>query len=756
MGEALPRQRAAHALRHFILIGALWSIYGPGVFIASSVFTGYALWLGISESQIAFLAAGTGLMGVTQAITTYWTQRTRDRRRLSVILGTAEIFCASSVVLAPLLAPSFRFVFVAVLLFAAYILGNTVNPIFSNWMAAVIPEDMRATYVARRMSVLTLISVAYMFIVSRWLDLAEPALGFVVVYAVGWLAGILGYLLLALTPIPPFEVQRPEGYGRSIVAPLREPPFGLLTSFMSFWTLAMAIASPFYSVFMLHYLGLSYTRIAVYSNLTLGAMLFGYRTSGALAERYGCKPIIKILIVPAILVPIMWAFAGPRSWPVLIPLACVLSGLAIAGTQVAASALMYKILPAGRDNSPSFAILTSLTALASFAGSMAGGLLKERLGDQSWQVMGWTFAPPQLVFLVSAVFYLVPLVLAQLLFEPEAKTAVGVLAQFRGNLVGLAYNYLLYNLAREARTRAVALRGMARSHSPLAVATLAESLDDVSPEVRQEAALGLGEARAKDAVPRLLEHLSDEGSDIRPEAAEALGQIGDPNVIAALKRAFQEGDARLRASAAMALAEIGSQEATELLLEALEAPVDRSTFAAVVDAAGRTGDLRVVPRALAGLPQFSSPVLRMQIINGVCRSLGEKNHFYKLVSRRGLDRSALVEQMMKRVVRLLRRAPGLSPDERARLIDAAQKVAAAIERDDMAAMAEHARELADQVEPSAAAGEVAQTAAAAIRAYVDQVPTDWLADEGVVFVVIALTSLARHIGRFPGKEEPAA
>jgi len=755
MAEALSRQRAAHALRHFILIGALWSIYGPGVFVASSVFTGYALSLGVSESQIAFLAAGTGLMGATQAITAYWTRRARDRRRFCSIVGASEICCASLIVFALVLPPPFRFPFVAVLLLAAYALGNTVNPAFSNWMATVIPEDVRATYVARRMFVLTLVSAAYLFVVSRWLDRVEGSPGFIVVYAVGWLAGVGGYALVALTPMPAVEVEEPGGYGRSVLAPLKHRPFALLTGFLGTWTLAMAVASPFYSVFMLRYLHLTYMRIAVYSNLSLGGMLLGYRMFGALAERHGCKPIIKILILPAVLVPFAWAMAGKGTWPIIVPVACAVSGLAVSGIQVAASALLYRIVPAGKDNSLSFAILTSFTALGSFAGSMGGGLLKRSLGSGEFELLGHSMAPPQVVFLVSAAIYLVPLLLAQLLSEPEAKTAVGVLAQFRGNLVGLAYNYILYNLAREARTRAVALRGMARSHSPLAVAKLSESLDDVSPEVRQEAALGLGEARAKDAVPRLVEHLTDSGSDIRSEAAEALGQIGDPTVIDPLHQAFREGDPRLRASAAMALAEIGSPEARELLVEALEAPIDRAGFAALVDAAGRTGDLRVVERGLVGLPHFESPVLRMQIINGVCRSLGEKNHFYKLVSRRGLDRSALIEPMMKRIVRLLRRCPGLSAEERSEFAGTAQAIAEAIEHDNMAAMADGARALADRVAPLPHAGEVARSGARAIRSYVDQVPVDRLADEGVVFVVIALTSLARHIARPHGRQEPA-
>jgi HEAT repeats/Major Facilitator Superfamily len=749
VADALSQQKTAHALRHFSLSGALWAVYGPNATITGAVFTGFALSIGIRESQLAFLAAVTGLVGVSQVLSVAWTRRIANKRRFCVGLGLFEITFASLTIVIGLTAPQpARFVTTAALLLAAYVVGHTVSPIFANWMASVIPPDVRATYTGRRLFLITAVSAGHLFLASKWLDLVPRSSGFIIVFAVGWVAGILGYLLLAVTPFPAGASEPGPEAGRSLLEPLRERPFLLLTLFLGSWTLAMAIAGPFYSIYMLKYLHLSYMRIAVYTNLTLLTMLAGYRLTGPLAQRFGCKPVAKILVVPALMVPLLWGFADARAWPVLIPVACLLSGLAVSGLQVASSALVLKLIPAGRENSVYFAVLTACSAVGAFSGSSFSGLLKARVGDAVVLHLAGaetTLSTPQFVFLISAAAYLVPVVLANLLTEPEAQPAARVLSQFRGNLLGLAYNYVAFTLAREGRARASAIRGMAKSHSPLAVVKLSEGLSDVSPEVRQEAARGLGETRARDAIPQLVECLGDPSSDIRAEAADALGHMGGPEAVEALHEALADPDTRVSCSAALALGEIGNGQAREALVAALRGPFDPARFPSLVDAAGRTGDLRVVELGLAHLPDLDAPVLRMQIINSVCRALGERNHFYKLFSRRGLDRSEMIEGMTSRIARLMVRAQHVGEPERDELKLAAQAVASAVAADDFEAMLAHAARLAERVLLLPSAQPMARAAASAIAQYAESAPTDQVAGEGVVFTIVALTSLGRSL-----------
>ncbi len=754
MAQPLSQQKTAHALRHFIIIGGLFGIYLPNVLVGSTVFTGFALSLGVTESQIAFLAALTGLMRLGQPISAYWTRRVGDKRKFCSWIGVADFTAASSVILCIYLPDEWRFTASAVLLTIGYMLGSISWPIFMNWMANVVPEGIRATYVGRRRFILTLVSAGYIFIASRWLDATDGLSRFVVLYLAGWIAGLVGYWILSRTAFPPMEVDERQGYGREVLAPLRQRSFSIIAAFMATWALAMAIASPFYSIYMLNYLKLTYMHIAVYTNIALIAMLVGFRAIGTLAERFGCKPMMRILIVPAMAVPFIWGVAGEGTWPYLIPIACVLSGFSLSGLEVAGSALLYRTVPKGRDNSMFFGLAIGGTAIGTFVGAMAGGFIKGRLGTLPIETGIITLAPPQVMFLLAATVFLVPVVIVQFLEEPDAETVVGVLSKFRGNVFGLAYNYVLYNVSREGRRRADAVRGMGKSRSPLAVGRLSESLDDASPEVRHEAALGLGDVRVRDAVPPLLKRLTDGSSDIRPEAAEALGQIGDAAAIDPLREALRDGDARLRCSAAIALGEIGGPAARDLLIERLSGEFDRPLVPALVDAAGRAGDLRVVDAALPHLPEYANPVIRMQIINGICRALGERNHFYQLASRQGVARGAMIEPMMKRVRRMLRRGPGVPPDARTELAQDARAIGDAMAEDDHVGMGERATELATRVLDLPKAGAIAHAGARALQTYIHQAGPG-IDDEARVVVVIVLTSIARHLGQGEPGDSPA-
>ena len=144
--------------------------------------------------------------------------------------------------------------------------------------------------------------------------------------------------------------------------------------------------------------------------------------------------------------------------------------------------------------------------------------------------------------------------------------------------------------------------------------------------------------------------------------------------------------------------------------------------------------------------EATNPVIRMQIINGICRALGEKNHFYQLSSRHGINRSSMIETMMRRIVRLLRRAQGVGQDERETLVALAKTLAEAMAEDDYDAMVRGTEALATTVKALPTAGPIVTSGAEALLRYATQAGPA-LAEEATVFVVVVLTSAARHLGR---------
>jgi len=743
--KSLSQQQVAHALRHFIIMGMLWAVYGPNAIVSGPILSGFALRIGLSQAQVGFLASFVSLFGLWQLVGSHLTRPIANKRRFCVSLGLVEITSASLVLSTALLPEGSRFYAMAGLLSIAYLMGHTINPIFNSWLSNVLPADVRGSYLGRRMMFISITSIVYLYAASRWLDWRPSLTGFAAVFALGWVAGILGYVMMALTAYPRVTIEEPRGLAGALAEPLRDSRYRALVLFMVTWLGSAMMSGAFYSVYMLQDLGMSYSQVAIYTNITLLLMMTSYGVWGGFVQRYGSRPIAQLNIVPYVVAVAMWAFITPANYVWLVPIQRVLAGFCWSGVEIANSTLLYKLVPSGRENSSYFANWTTFMAVGAAGGPFVGGLIRGALPEAGLDLLGLHFAPLQVVFAISALLTIVPVVLSFRLRETEATSPRYLLGQFRGNLLGYAYNYAMYKVALSEGRRADAARGLGRSHTPLAMDKLVTALDDVSPQVRSEAARSLGQMGLEEAVPPLVDALHDDESDIRPEAAEALGRIGAAGSVQALIEALDDDDPRVRTSAALALGEIGGEEAREALYARLTGPFEKSTFAALVDGASRTGDLRIVEVALAHLSSFRSPVLRMQIINGVCRVLGEPRHFYRLLMADALTRAGLIDSMTARIVRLVRRAPDLEHEARHAAVLLARLFRAALAEDEFVAAAEHARKLATIVTAWPDAPEIPRKAAIAIQAYLDGAAPELLPEEGAIFLVVCLTSLGRYL-----------
>ncbi|MEI6499983.1 MAG: MFS transporter [Armatimonadota bacterium] len=742
----LSTQKTAHALRHFTMSGALWAIYGPNATPAGAIFAGYALSIGLTEPQIAFLVGLAALVGLWELFA-FWASGPLSRSRwLMVGWGTVEITCASVVIFAYFLPLHLRFAMVAVFLTAAYTIGHTISPTFNSWLSNVMPEESRARYIGSRMFAISVTSMVYLYLASKWLDWQEKTyFAFLMVFLIGWVCGLLGYYILLVTPKPVSEETPEKGLG-GILRPLRNRPFRILASYLVSWTVAGGLAGAFYGVYMIKYLNLPYSTIAIYTNITLATMMLGYLGAGGIAQRYGSKPLTQILIIPAALVPALWGFATLHSYRWLLPIACALNGPCIAGLGIAASNLLYKILPRGENNSVYFAAWGAAAAGGAAVGPFVGGLLKSRLPEQI-MLGGMQFSALQAIFLLSGAAHVVAIILSNLLAEGEAASPIFLLGQFRGNLLNMAYNYGLYAVARKDQTRGEAMRRIGQSRSPLMVNHLVKGLGHVSREVRVGAVKGLGEGRFPDAVESLVQELTDKDSDIRAEAAEALGKIGAAH--GHLYDALHDEDPRVRQSAAMGLSELQTPEAAQALRGALEEtlgnPFDRNLFPTMVEATARLEDLRCVEPALEGLAKLTAPVVRMQVINGICRMIGEKNHFYRLATADDLAEGRMRERMMARIRRLLGRSRYGSNEQRARLRQLGQQIERALDADDLTQFSASAREIADLTGEMTSVPSVPLHAAHALRLYLDQPRPEHTDHELIVFLTVCLTSLSRNL-----------
>ena len=66
--QPLSRSQTARALRAFLYTSGMWGAWGQMVGIGTACFTGFALWLGATDAQIAYLVSVGFITSLFQVI----------------------------------------------------------------------------------------------------------------------------------------------------------------------------------------------------------------------------------------------------------------------------------------------------------------------------------------------------------------------------------------------------------------------------------------------------------------------------------------------------------------------------------------------------------------------------------------------------------------------------------------------------------------------------------------------------------------
>ncbi|MFT5367306.1 MAG: MFS family permease [Candidatus Latescibacterota bacterium] len=737
MNKNLSHSETARALRAFIFSSGMWGSWGQVVGIGTAVFTGYVLYLGATDAQVAYFVSIASLASIGQVISSVIAPHIKHKKRFVFVVGMCEMILRFAMILAPFfIEGTAAILFVGTMLGLALICGHTISPIYNDWLATIIPEDIRARFISRQTMANLLSGMAAAFAAGKYIDLFSDETryaAFFTAFVLATILGVGGYINLMRVPFREHITDAPG----NLLTPFRDPPFLKLLLFFLLWNFALGISSPFYSVFMLKTLHIDYATVAIFNSLFMGAMVIGYRILGGLVDKYGGKAILQLLAPPCILLPILWVFNRPDFY-YLIPVVMVLSGLIHAGILVSVNAILFGILSEGRNKTTYFAAWSTTVNMTYAIAPLLGSALVAHFESIHLQWFHMPIGNLQISFLATSVVLIIPILFLPAISDKKQTSPGELINQVsRGNLLGYLYGALSFRLSWNDTNRARAVRKMGQSRSPMALDQLIQALSDANPEVRRQAAQGLGEAGAKQAIDSLLEELRDEESDIRTEAIEALGKIGDPGIIDHLIEALNDPDTRVQISAIRALSEMGNEEATELLFWKFADHFDRATFPTLADVLGAKRDLRMVRSTLDRIQNFRSPTIRLQLLNAICRALGARRRFYQLISQDNLARAESLEDMLHQTQRAFRRTPTLASHIKKRVEDLLKEIHKAFDTDQTENVFAHTQSLATYLEHN-----------------IDQQTVEALGPETAARLGVSVLTLNTYLSQPEQREEP--
>ncbi len=655
--KKLTRLQTARGMRLWNANGMLESVNSA---ITTGVYTtGYALHLGASSAMIGFISASISIGQLLQAFSPLLIERLRRRKTLCLLANGVSASLWLPVAFIPFLfLEGFHLLALIVCIALGKAAMSVVSPARQSWLTDLIPDEIRGRFVARQRSLTAaaglVTSVSAGLFLSTY-EMGDPQEGFSFIFVVAVAFSFCAVWVWSRVPEPPKRQAKDLSSNQLLRLPFQHGPFRKLMFVVSGRLLIAQIAAPFFTVYMLRTLEVSYAQIAVFSAIQTIATIIMNPFWGYLADKYGYKPVMSLTAAGLALFPIGWGFVTLDNYWIMVPLVQIWGGSMSAGWGTARFNLIVNTAP-GINRSAFLGCYSAVSRAGAACGAVLGGIAADLCtAIPAVALFGHTIAGLQYLFLINGVLRISYMgVLARVVSDSRVSPRDVFNRVRKGNPIATLWHLVRMGKSSNPSVRARAARELGETGSHLAVDELIALLNDSDRNVRREAVQSLSRIGAEEAVNPLLECVGSPSSDIAEEAVEALGAVPSSLSLNILVTLLHDERPGIRKSAIVALDRIGDSRSESALEELLVHEQDPAIVQSTLETLAKMGNTGILPR-LQDLTRTSETSLeRRVLVMSASHLLGESERMYRLLQANEMaqDRSTA------RVFRSVRRQIG--------------------------------------------------------------------------------------------------
>ncbi|HEX7044590.1 MAG TPA: MFS transporter [Burkholderiales bacterium] len=362
------------SLRYSVRDGVAWSVmFGAG----ESYLQAFAVFLKASTAQMTLLTALPSLLGSLSQLASAWIAgRAIPRKRL--IFGGVLLQALTWLpIIALAFVPTAHAVPLLIFWVALYYIGGQfAAPPWSSLISDLVPERRRGRFFGRRTQLMSMFTFASLTLAGLVLEFfaqrRAAAWGFALLFGLALAARLysLHQLMRMHEPVgrlAPFTLPPPGG----LLQRVRGSDFARFALFVACMNLAVAIASPFFTLYMLRDLAFSYVEFTAASAFYVLMQFVALGAWGRMSDVFGNLRVLQVTSVVFPALPILWVIF-PNFWAIL--LFQLIGGIAWAGFSLAAGNFLYDVVPPEKRAAYS-AVHQTLSNTAIFAGALIGGAL---------------------------------------------------------------------------------------------------------------------------------------------------------------------------------------------------------------------------------------------------------------------------------------------------------------------------------------------------------------------------------------------
>lgn len=394
--------------------------------LTESVFlVGFALALKAPNTLIGVLAAIPFITQLLQIPSVYLIHKAGKRKRFNIVTQLGNRIAIYAMAIIPFISgPEIGLLLLVTFVTIQAIFNGLGSPSWNSWLRDLVPQDRLGGFFSIRMALTGVVAIVVSLLggqfIGRWDTLYGPQAigGYSVLFFIAFVFGLVAVYFTIATPEPKMIVPKRETKFKDLVAkPFQDDNFRKLMWFSAAWTFSTALASPFFTVYLISDLELGLPIVTILVSLTSLVSIIFFRFWGRLSDRFSNKSIMQVSAPLYIIGTVMWTFTSVASlYSLLIPLLIVIhliTGFAAAGVNLASANIGLKLSPKG-ESTAYLAARGSVVAVAGTGAPLLGGALGDILKRYTlsltiiedpnglyplYSIAGFSF-----VFLLSAIF----------------------------------------------------------------------------------------------------------------------------------------------------------------------------------------------------------------------------------------------------------------------------------------------------------------------------------------------------------------
>ncbi len=368
------------------------SFYGVMDGFGLRYITPYALFLGASHYLIALLSTLPQFLGNVSQL--YGIQLIKDNSRKKIAFHavlTQSLFWLPIIILGIIyfFFEETRIVIPWLLLIVYSLLiisGSIGSPAWNSWMKDLVLKNS-GQYFGIRNRILNITTVVSMFIAGLILTFFTDGLTLIGFFIIFVIAGIGRYISanLFLKQYEPKFTYNNNAYFSfyEFVKKMLYNNFGRFVLLISLISFATAIAGPFFTVYMLEDLSLSYLQFTIVSTGAVISMILFLPSWGKFADKFGNIKVIKINSFFITIIPLFWLFTlfmkqfSTNSIVFYLIFVELFAGFSWAGFNLSAGNFIYDAVT--REKMAfCVAYFNIINAGGAFIGALLGGFLSSK------------------------------------------------------------------------------------------------------------------------------------------------------------------------------------------------------------------------------------------------------------------------------------------------------------------------------------------------------------------------------------------